>query len=121
VWLDPLLGALLTGRAPERLESSTTHGHRRARPRRHHFSTFLAAVLLLRRRPSGYLAAFPLVVLLVILVPVIAAQTVSQLAAGVSLAPGEIIGPLAGFLVLGVIALGFAVSVLRRAGAEAAR
>jgi hypothetical protein len=42
----------------------------------------------------------------------LAAQTISQLSAGVALTPGEIIGPLAGFLILAVAAIAVLVVTL---------
>ena len=73
----------------------------------------LAGVLLLRRSPFGYLVAFPLLVIIVILLPGIVASTVSQLAAGVSFTIGEIVGPIAGFLLLGLVASWLVVLFLR--------
>lgn len=72
-----------------------------------------AGVLILRRRVSGYLLAVPLLVLEAMLTPMIAAQTISQLSAGILLTPGEIIGPLAGFLILAVAAIAVLVVTLR--------
>jgi hypothetical protein len=65
-----------------------------------------AGVLIRRRDPLGYLLAFPLFVLEMFLVPMIVAQTVSQVLAGVSLGAGEIIGPVAGFTLFGLLATG---------------
>jgi hypothetical protein len=67
-------------------------------------SALLAGVLLRRRDPLGYLIATVLLVLLLILAPAIIAQTISQIAAGIDFTPGEVIGPIAGFIVLGAIA-----------------
>jgi len=49
--------------------------------------------------------AFPLLLLEAMLAPMITAQTISQIAAGVSLSPGEMIGPVAGFVVLTGVAI----------------
>ena len=57
-------------------------------------------MLIWRRRVVGYQIAVPLMFLETLLAPMIAAQTVSQLSAGISLTPGEIVGPLAGFIIL---------------------
>jgi hypothetical protein len=53
------------------------------------------------------------------LAPLIAAQTVSQLAAGVTLTPGEVIGPMGGFLAIAGASLWFLAVLLRRLGAPA--
>ncbi|CAN5854184.1 hypothetical protein BH23GEM7_BH23GEM7_18200 [soil metagenome] len=83
-------------------------------------AVFLAGVLLLRRDARGYLIAFPLLVLIVMLVPVITAQTVSQLRAGISLTAAEVIGPIGGFLVLGTIAMWIVARLLLDVGRPAA-
>jgi hypothetical protein len=71
-------------------------------------------MLILRRKPLGYVMAFSMLVLEIMLAPMIAAQTISQLRAGISFTPGEIIGPITGFAVLGVSALWVYVALLRR-------
>jgi hypothetical protein len=76
-------------------------------------AVFLCSVLLLRRAPLGYLLAFPLLGIIVLLAPAIAAQTISQVAAGVSFTPGEVVGPMAGFASLGLIALWLLIALLR--------
>ena len=50
-----------------------------------------------------------------ILAPMIVAQTISQLEAGVSFSPGEIIGPVAGFATLALLALRFIIVIWREA------
>lgn len=74
---------------------------------------FLAGVLILRRNPLGYLIAFSLLVLETTLAPLIATQTVSQVLAGVSFTTGEIVGPMAGFVVLATVAIWVMVTILR--------
>jgi hypothetical protein len=74
---------------------------------------FLAGVLILRGDPLGYLVAFPLLVLEAFLAPMITAQTVSQLRAGVTFPPGQIVGPIGGFATIAVVALWILVVLLR--------
>ena len=62
----------------------------------------------------GYLMAVPLLILLALLAPLIAAQTVSQLAVGVVLTPGQIVGPVSGFVILALAAITVLWSLLRR-------
>jgi len=113
VWLEPIVGALLQGQTPGPLGAQTTlftHGLDLALivP-----ACFLSAWLIGRRDPLGYLIAFPLLGLILLLGPVIAAQTVSQLAAGVTFTPGEIIGPIGGFGLVAVFAIWVVVALLR--------
>jgi len=58
--------------------------------------------------------AVPLLILLALLAPLIAAQTISQLSAGVVLTPGQIVGPVSGFVVLALAAIAVVWSLLRR-------
>ena len=75
-----------------------------------------SGVLIWRRHSWGYLMAVPLLILLALLAPLIAAQTVSQLTAGVVLTPGQIVGPVGGFVVLALAAVVVLWSLLRRVG-----
>ena len=77
-------------------------------------ATFIAGVLILRRNPLGYLVAFALLILEVILTPLIVAQTISQLLVGITFTPAEIIGPIMGFAVLGLFALWVMIILLRK-------
>ena len=76
-------------------------------------ATLLTGLMLLRGEPVGYVMAFSLLVLEAMLAPLIVAQTVSQLSAGVSFTPGQIIGPMIGFAVLAVLAVWFLSTLLR--------
>jgi hypothetical protein len=58
--------------------------------------------------------AVPLLILLALLAPLIAAQTISQLAAGVFLTPGQIVGPVSGFIILALAAISVLWCLLRR-------
>ena len=104
VWSLPLLAATLSGDAPKWLDSSSTMVTDALDLAIITPSALLAGMLLRRREPLGYLIAIVLLVLLLILAPAIIAQTVSQLAADIAFTGGETVGPMAGFLVLGVIA-----------------
>ena len=105
VWLLPLIDALLSSEDPRWLDTSTTMVTDALDLAIITPSALLGGVLLRRREPFGYVLAFPLIGLLVVLAPAIVAQTVSQLNAGIDYTPGEVIGPMAGFVVLGVIAV----------------
>ena len=119
IWLEGPITAYLTGNPPARMDSYTTLVT---------YSLDLAIIvpacvvsgsLILRRDALGYRIAFPLLVLIVMLLPAIVAQTISQVSAGVSLTPGEIVGPVSGFLTLGLLATWAIVAILRGLGRAA--
>jgi hypothetical protein len=66
-----------------------------------------------RREPLGYLLAAPLLVTIVMLLPSIALGTALQAAAGISFTVAEIVGPIIGFGVLGIIGARLLVRLLR--------
>lgn len=113
VWFGPLLSSLLQGRPPRLLDSYTTMVTYALDLSLITPAAFLAGVLLLRSEPLGYLVAIPLLGILVLLGPGFALGTANQLSAGVPFTPGELIGPIAGFSVLSLAALGFLVALLR--------
>jgi hypothetical protein len=116
VWLMPLIAAGVAGDPPELLGHQTTMVTDALDLGVITPATLLAAYLLHRRRPEGYLVAFPLLVLMTFLLPMIVAQTAFQLRADVSFTVGEIVGPVGGFVVLAALGLGLVVAVLRAAG-----
>ncbi len=113
VWLEPILGGLVAGQAPRWLEGYATMVTEVLDLGIIIPSAVLAGVMLLRRDPRGYLVAFPLLVILALLLPTIAVQTYLQLAAGVAFTTPEIVGPISGFLVFGLIAVGVIWILLR--------
>ncbi|MDD5263963.1 MAG: hypothetical protein PHU43_03910 [Candidatus Bipolaricaulis sp.] len=107
VWVEPVASALAAGRAPDLLDSYTTLVTYAVDLALITPATVLAAGLILRRRWLGYVIAIPLLGLLAVLLPQIVSQTAFQLRAGIELTPAQIAGPVAGFAILGLIALGF--------------
>jgi len=77
-------------------------------------ATLIAGTLILRRNPLGYLVAFALLVLEILLTPMIIAQTVSQWLAGITFTTAQIVGPMIGFAALGLFALWVMVILLRK-------
>lgn len=77
----------------------------------------VAGILVRQRRALGYLVAASLLVIEVLLAPLIAAQTLSQLWAGETFTTAEVVGPMGGFVVLSLAALWFLVALLRAARA----
>ncbi|MBW7885446.1 MAG: hypothetical protein H3C34_23015 [Caldilineaceae bacterium] len=113
VWGEPLVAALLQNRPPERMDSYTTMVTYALDLAIITPATILSGVLILRRNPLGYLIAFPLLVVVVLLGPQIAVSTTFQVSAGVSFPPAQIVGPIAGFAVLGLLAIWILVALLR--------
>jgi hypothetical protein len=113
IWLSDVLPMLLQGQPPKHLDSYTTMVTYVLDLVIIIPASILAGFLLLRRSPLGYLIAFALLGIIVLLAPAIVAQTVSQLVVGVSLTPGEILGPVVGFVILGLVAIWLEVSLLR--------
>jgi len=114
VWLQPIVGALVSGDAPARMDSYTTMPTFALDLAVIAPALFISGVTMLRGRPLGYLVAFPLLGIIMLLGPAIVAQTVSQSGAGIHLSPGEAIGPVVGFLVVCAWAIWVMVSILRK-------
>jgi hypothetical protein len=114
VWLGPLIGSLARGEPPELLDSYTTTVTHALDLAVITPAAILSGALILQRVSLGYKVAFPLLGIIVMLMPVIAAGTVNQLVSGISFSGGEIAGPIAGFAVLGLLAVWVMVAVLRR-------
>lgn len=116
VWGEPLVSGLVRNRPPLLLDSYTTMVTYALDLAVITPATFLAAALVLRRRWLGYVIAVPLLGILALLLPQIIAQTLSQLRAGVELSPAQIVGPVAGFAILGGAAVVFLGAILARLG-----
>ena len=114
IWVGPVLAAQLQGTVPARLDHYTTLVTVAIDCAVIAPAAIASGVLMLRGRSWGYLMAVPLLILLVLLAPLIAAQTISQLSAGVILTPGQIVGPVSGFVILASAAIAVLRSLLRR-------
>lgn len=104
LWLVPIAAAQLAGQVPARLDTYPTAVTEALDSAVITPAVLIAGVLILRDRPRGFVIAVPLLVLETFLAPMIAAQSVSQLSSGVVLTPGEVVGPLGGFVVLSLLA-----------------
>ena len=113
VWLIPLVGAVIAGEAPEFLDHYTTSVTYVLDLAFITPAVLTAAVLAHRHHPTTVMMAMPLLGLLISLLPMIAAQTWFQVDAGYDFTPGEIIGPMAGFVILVPVALAVTVRLLR--------
>lgn len=115
VWGGPIVTALMAGVPPDRLDSYTTMVTYALDLAVITPATFISGYLVLRRNAVGVALAVPLLTLLVMLTPQIILSTIFQQQAGVPFSVGEMVGPVAGFIVLGGIALWLLVSILRSA------
>jgi hypothetical protein len=113
VWGAPLVVALIKRGPPDRMDSYTTMVTYALDLAIITPATFLCAVLVLRGDPLGVVIAAPLLTLIVLLAPQIILSTIFQKSAGVPFTMGEMIGPVAGFVVLGLIAAWLLVAILR--------
>ena len=112
LWMSDLLPPLLQGNPPALLGPYTTA-----------ITYFidlgvitplcmLAGMWLLRRDPRGSLAGFALLYLLALMGFIVLGQTTFQINAGIMFSPGQLIGMIGSWIVMGGIAIGFAVSIL---------
>lgn len=114
IWLQPLVGDLLRNQMPAQIGNYTTKITDALDLGIITPVSFIAGVLILRRNPVGYLVTCSLLVLEMMLTPLIISGTISQLLAGITFTPAEIIGPIVGFTVLGLFALWVMVILLRK-------
>jgi hypothetical protein len=112
-WGSPLVSAFLKDLPPERLDSYTTMVTYALDLAIITPASVLCAVLVFRGNPSGYVIATSLLALIIMLTPQIVLSTVFQRSAGVPLTPGEMIGPVSGFVLLGIVAAWYLVAILR--------
>jgi hypothetical protein len=101
--LLPLLAALVGGDAPKYLDTYTTTVTDVLDLGVIVPTLLLAGALVLRHRPLGYVLATVMIVLLLLVAATIVVGTIFQVAADINFSAGEIVGPIAGFLVLGAI------------------
>lgn len=113
VWGAPLVLALISGGPPERMDSYTTMVTYALDLAVITPATFLCAILVLRGEALGYAIAVPLLTLIMLLAPQIVLSTVFQRSAGVPFTTGEMVGPVAGFVVLGLLASWLFLGILR--------
>jgi hypothetical protein len=113
IWLGPIIGAQLAGEIPERLDTYPTFVTEALDAAVITPAVLVAGFLILRRDSRGYVLAVPLLVLETLLAPMITVQTVSQISAGITLTPAEVVGPVAGFVGLALAAGWVLVRLLR--------
>lgn len=121
VWLMPAASALTSGAVPDRSEGYTTAVTIALDLAVIAPACFVCGALLLRRAPLGYLLAFPLLGIIVMLGPGFVAQTWWQVAAGVAFATAEMAGSIGGFGLVAAFAVWVSVAILRRLPGRGAR
>ncbi len=113
VWGMPLAAAATSDAPPDRLDSYTTMVTYALDLAIITPATFLCAWLVLRQDAIGYVIAAPLLTLIVLLAPQIALSTFFQRSAGVPFSTGEMVGPISGFVLLGIAAVWLLAKLLR--------
>ena len=79
-------------------------------------SILLAGILVLHRLAIGNLMAATVLVMTLLLAPALLAMTGFQLAAGITFTPGEVVGPVLSFTVIGLAGMIMAAVLLRDIG-----
>jgi hypothetical protein len=113
VWGGPLVATLFSGGVPDRMDSYTTMVTYALDLAIITPATIVCGLLVWQNNPLGYVLAAPLLTLVVLLAPQIILSTIFQRAAGVPFSTGEMVGPVAGFVVLGLAAAWLLVAILR--------
>jgi len=113
IWSAPLIEALLSGSAPARMDSYTTMVTYAIDLAVITPATIICAFMILRGNALGYVLAMPLLTLIILLAPQIILSTIFQYRAGVPFSTGEMVGPVAGFILLGVVGIWLLISLLK--------
>lgn len=113
IWLSDMLPAMQKGSVPATLASYTTIFTYAFDLAVITPATVLTGVLLLRRVPLGYLLAPILLILCTLVGVVVIAQTIFQLGAGVTFSPGQFVGLIGSWVVMGAIAIALTFSFFR--------
>jgi len=114
VWLEPLIKSMSANTPPELLGAYSTMVTDALDLGIITPLTIISGVLILRRKPMGYKIAFPLLGIILLLLPTITLTTLFQLYNGITFTTAEIIGPISGFSVLGALSLLIMIILLRK-------
>jgi len=104
VWLLPLVGAIRAGTPPPYMAHYTARVTDALDIGVILPACLAAGLLLWRRAPAGLLIAVPLLSLEALLLPMIGMQSMRQIQLGLSFTPGELIGPIGGFVLVSGLA-----------------
>lgn len=113
IWLSDVINALSTNGVPEALGVNIslityTLDVGIIAP-----ATLLAGIQLLRRAPLGYLLTGILTIMLALVGAMVIGQTIMQLNIGVELSPGQMIGKVGTWVIMGGIAVWLSIAFLR--------
>lgn len=113
IWLSDMLPAMQKGSVPATLASYTTIFTYAFDLAVITPATVLTGLLLLRQIPLGYLLAPVLLILCTLVGIVVIAQTIFQIGAGVTFSPGQFVGLIGSWVVMGAIAIALTFSFFR--------
>jgi hypothetical protein len=113
IWLSDSVSALIENRAPDALGPHTTVVTYTLDVGIIVPAALLAGILLLRRAPLGYLLSGVLTLMLALVGVMVIGQTVLQVSAGIQFSPGELIGKVVSWIILGGIAVWLSIAFLR--------
>jgi len=113
IWLSDAVSALVANRAPAALGPYTTLVTYTLDVGIIMPAALMAGILLLRRSGLGYLLSAVLTMMLTLVGAMVIMQTVVQLSAGILFSPGELIGKVGSWIILGLVALGLTVAFMR--------
>lgn len=113
VWGAPLVTALISGGAPERMDSYTTMVTFALDLAVITPATIVCAILVLKGEPLGYAISMPLLMTIILLAPQIILSTIFQKSAGVPFTRAEMVGPVTGFVILGLLATWLITAILK--------
>jgi hypothetical protein len=113
IWLIEPVGALVAGELPESLGVSTTLVTYAFDIAVIFPAAIITGMLVREGRPAGYLLAAPILVVEALLAPMIVAQTIFQLDAGVEFSGVQMVVMIGGFLALATAAIWMLVAIFR--------
>jgi hypothetical protein len=105
IWLSDVVAALLNDTIPVAIGASTTAVTYTIDVGIIAVACILAGVNILRRTSLGYLLFTTLNVMLALIGVMVIGQTIMELAAGIQLTPGELIGKSASFIAMAGVAI----------------
>ncbi|HSI70816.1 MAG TPA: hypothetical protein VK941_11320 [Gillisia sp.] len=112
IWGIPLLDAAVGDRVPHLLFHNTTLVTHALDLAIIVPASIVGGILILKKHPIGYKIAFPLLGIIIFLLPVILLSTYLQYDHGMIFNPAEIAGPISGFLILGILGIWILVRIL---------
>ncbi len=113
IWLSDVVSALLANRPPTALASYTTIVTYTLDVGIIAVACLLAGIQLLRNIPYGFLLGSVLNIMLALVGVMVIGQTILQITSGIHLSPGELIGKVGSFIIMGGIAVWLTVRFFR--------